>query len=691
MKGHAVPIAATGRNAADAQRAPHAALPRPAGPHLQAAPCGHYARARPWIVAIRTRVAADHRRRAHRPDQARLGHGVRQRRGRRQGRDLPRRRDRAVPGRHAAGGRGGAGQGRRVRRVAPDARHRPRRGLQRLAADGARAQGGADRAARRRGHGDLRGRLQERRSRLARVVRRDAARPRGRRRARDRRGAGERNRRPLRRDRRRPQGPGGGDPARRRARDGDLRGAPARAAGMAPAARRTQRQSRQHRGRGRDRAGDAPARPALRHARSAAAGLIFPRRLTHTAVMSSTARFGRADSTAGAPVVVARQPILDRTENVIGFELLSPSEPIMDPRGQTASVLVQSFADVGIDRLVGALPAYVSVTRELLLTVRPIPLSPEGVVLEVDASDADDILVALIRDAVNDGFRVALDDFRHTAGSEALLALSNIVKLDIAKLDSETLTGTVASLSGHGVALFPKNVETRAQYDACRALGFDGSQGRFFSEPARLLGTSAPTYRLRALSMLAARGDLSSLEQLERVIVEDPCLAHKLVRLANSAFFGPRHPVGSIRQALMMLGSVAVRRWATLLVLAGVTDRPNHLLELGLTRARLCELIAMRDDEADTERAFTVGLFSVVDALLQIPMPQLLEELPFDDRAKFALTEHVGPEGRILGGVLAYESGDFDACNQSSVGLIAIARAYREALDWTTDAALAIA
>src|SRR4051794_41348077 len=109
----------------------------------------------------------------------------------------------------------------------------------------------------------------------------------------------------------------------------------------------------------------ARSRAALRRARPAAAGLIFSGRLTDTAVMSSTARFGRADSTAAAPVVVARQPILDRTENVIGFELLSPSAPIMDPRGQTASVLVQSFADVGIDRLVRALPPYVAVTPEV--------------------------------------------------------------------------------------------------------------------------------------------------------------------------------------------------------------------------------------------------------------------------------------------------------------------------------------
>jgi EAL and modified HD-GYP domain-containing signal transduction protein len=409
--------------------------------------------------------------------------------------------------------------------------------------------------------------------------------------------------------------------------------------------------------------------------------------------MSRTARFGRSipGAVEAAPVVVARQPIFDRAENVIGFALLAQAEPSDDPRSATASVLVHSFADVGLDRLVGAHPAFVSVTREFLIAVRPLPLPPESVVLEIDASEGpDDVLVAVVRDAVQDGFRVALDDFRHTPGAERLLALASIVKLDLARMDGAGLTAAVAGLRGQGVALLAKNVETRAQYDDCRALGFDGFQGRFFAEPARLTGSSAPTYRLRALSMLAARGDMSSFEQLERVIVEDPGLAHKLVRLANSAFVGSRHPVGSIRQALMLLGSVAVRRWATLLVLAGVTDRPNHLLELGLTRARLCELVAAGDPDADAERAFTVGLFSVVDALLRMPMPQLLEELPFDERTKRALTEHVGPEGRVLGGVLAYEAADFDACARR-VSLIDIARAYRDALDWTNDAALQLA
>ena len=178
----------------------------------------------------------------------------------------------------------------------------------------------------------------------------------------------------------------------------------------------------------------------------------------------------------------------------------------------------------------------------------------------------------------------------------------------------------------------------------------------------------------------------TSFEQLERVITEDPGLSFKLMKLANSAFFGGRHRVGSVRQALMTLGSVAVRRWATLLVLAGVNDRPSHLLELGLLRARLCELVASRTPGAEPERAFTVGLFSIVDALLGTRMHLLLDDLPFDERTSRALGEHEGPEGRLLAGVLAYERGDFEDCAAAGVSLVDIARAYGEALDWTDGA-----
>jgi EAL and modified HD-GYP domain-containing signal transduction protein len=400
--------------------------------------------------------------------------------------------------------------------------------------------------------------------------------------------------------------------------------------------------------------------------------------------MPQHARFARAPEQTVAPVVVSRQPILDLCERIVAYELLTP--PAADPRHATASMLAQAIADIGLSRLVGSRPAHVDVTREFLLAVRPLPLAPERVVLEVRADQpADDVLLNLLRETREAGFRIALDGYRADAGADALLDFADSVKLDTGRLDDEAIEAAVIVARGRGLALVADKVQTRDAYHLCRDLGFDAFQGRYFAEPVIVRGSSAPTYRLRALSLLA-QGEATSFEQLERVIAEDPGLSLKLMKLANSAFFAGRHAVGSIRQALMVLGSVTVRRWATLLVLAGVGDRPSHLLELGLLRARLCELVAARTPGTETDRAFTVGLFSVVDSLLGMRMPALLADLPFDERTTQALGEQAGPEGRLLAGVLAYESGDFDRCAQSGVGLVDIAMAYREALDWTDGA-----
>jgi EAL and modified HD-GYP domain-containing signal transduction protein len=397
--------------------------------------------------------------------------------------------------------------------------------------------------------------------------------------------------------------------------------------------------------------------------------------------MHQRARFARGPHDAVAPVVVSRQPILDHLERIVAFELLTP--PVKLPREATASALAQAIADIGLPRLVGSRPAHVDVTREFLVAVRPLPLAPDSVVLEVRADQkVDDLLLLALREARDAGFRIALDGFSADAGADALLDLADSVKLDVSVLDEEAIEAAVNIARGRGLALIADGVQTRTAYGYCRGLGFDAFQGRYFAEPVVVTGASAPTYRLGALSLLA-QGESTSFEQLERVIAEDPGLSLKLVKLANSAFFNRRSPVASIRQALMALGSVAVRRWATLLVLAGVSDRPSHLLELGLLRARLCELVATRTAGAEPDRAFTVGLFSVADSLLGTRMPNLLADLPFDERTTGALGAHEGPEGRLLAGVLAYERGDFESCADNGVGLVDIARAYGDALDWT--------
>jgi len=393
-------------------------------------------------------------------------------------------------------------------------------------------------------------------------------------------------------------------------------------------------------------------------------------------------------------VAVARQPIFNRAEAITGFEILyrSLTGPFTDAEGATSTVIVQSLADIGLERLVGDSRAFINVTADFLLKVRPLPMPPERVVLElVGTHTADPALLGALRDARDAGFKIALDGFRLSPGLEPLLALANVVKLDIRALSGATLVKQVNELRGRGLTLIALKVESREEYEACRAMGFDGFQGYFFAEPAVVSGPTAPTHRLGALTQLIAPDRQASFEEIERVISQDAGLAHKLVRLASSAFVGTRTQVASVRQALILLGTVAVRRWAMLLALSGLTDRPQHLLTVGLVRARLCELLADAHPVAAPDRAFTVGLFSVVDALLGKPMQALLDELPFDSRITHALLDHDGPEGRLLAAVLAYERGDFNDVARYGVGLPALAGAYREAIDWADGVAVQLA
>jgi EAL and modified HD-GYP domain-containing signal transduction protein len=398
-----------------------------------------------------------------------------------------------------------------------------------------------------------------------------------------------------------------------------------------------------------------------------------------------------ADDAAAAEVVVARQPILDRDEEILGYELLfsaaSGRAVAAHAHDAAARVLVLSIADVGLEHLAGTRPAHVKVTRELLVGVRPLPLSPERVVLELPADlEPDEALVEALAELREAGFTLALDGFRTGAAWHALSEHAHMVKIDIRELAGAALLSAVQWLRPRGLTLIARGVDERRDYDVCRTLGFAGFQGLFFAQPALVQGRSGPTHRLGTLSTLVAPESRIGFDQLERMISQDAGLSHKLVRLANSAFVGVRTEVSSVRKALMLLGTVAVRRWTMLLVLAGLNDRPHHLLGVGLLRARLCELLAPAAG-AEPERAFTVGLFSVVDALLATPMAELLEDLPFDARTTDALLRHDGPEGTLLASVLAYESGHFEASARSGVSLAEFGRAYRDALAWTEETA----
>ena len=356
--------------------------------------------------------------------------------------------------------------------------------------------------------------------------------------------------------------------------------------------------------------------------------------------------------------------------------------------------MVGALAEIGLEKLVGDRPAYIEVTPQLLHYVGQLPLPPERVVLELAATPhADVALLRALQDVIKTGFQIAIVGVIPAGAGEALWQLASAVKLDSRAIagGGEEVNDLLVGLRRRGLRLIADRIETPEQYEETRALHFDAYQGQYFAAPRSIREVVAPTHRLGALVSLTHGAAGASLEDLERHICEDPGLSYRFVRLANSAFYGGRTPVGSIRQALMRLGSAAVSQWIMLFALSKMTDRPQHLLNTAVHRARLCELLAREYPDTVPERAFSAGLFSVLDALLGRPMHELIADLCLDDRLASAITDHRGPEGRLLAAVLAYERGDFAACAQRDVRLVNVANAYWHAAAWADYATAMVA
>jgi len=219
------------------------------------------------------------------------------------------------------------------------------------------------------------------------------------------------------------------------------------------------------------------------------------------------------------------------------------------------------------------------------------------------------------------GFTIALDDFRLTPETETLLQHAQIVKLDVLAHTDSALAEIVLSLrSQHrALALIAEKVETREDFERCRELGFDAFQGYFFARPARVQRDRLPSEGLAALRAMAELNATEDFDELHRIITRDVGLSVRLLRYANSGFVALPLRVGSVHEGLSWLGASTVRRFALMVALAGARDVPSELLVTALVRARMCQLLCGERGAGAEDSSFTVGLFSVADALANHP------------------------------------------------------------------------
>lgn len=394
-------------------------------------------------------------------------------------------------------------------------------------------------------------------------------------------------------------------------------------------------------------------------------------------------------------IFIGRQTIYDRQLNTHAYELLYRDNQIN--RAQlpsddlaTAHVVQSAFMDIGIDNLVGAKAAFINMPRSFIAGDIPLPFTKDQVVLEMLESIAiDEHVISGARMLVDEGYSLALDDFVLDEKWQPLLEIADIVKLDIRQYEKADLSRCVDALKRYDVQLLAEKVETHEEYEFCKNLGFAYFQGYFLCRPQVIQSRAIATNRATIMQLLAELNSPNiDVQKLQHMIGHDLTLSYKLLRYLNSSFFGLRQSIDSVNHAVVYLGLANVKKWLLVIALSTMSDKPSDVTKTALIRAKMCELLSKVHNEA-AEIYFTVGMLSVLDAMMDQPLADLLASLPLSTEVADALTRHEGKLGATLACVLAYERADWAELSKPRVAFSnnELMNAYLSSLQWA-DAAM---
>ena len=390
-------------------------------------------------------------------------------------------------------------------------------------------------------------------------------------------------------------------------------------------------------------------------------------------------------------IFIARQPIFDADMQVHAYELLfresedgARSASVEDGDSATSNVIINTFVNIGLEKIVGDHRAFINLTRLFLSNPDLIMLPPEQLVLEVleDVEPGETLLNGL-RNIRERGYRLALDDFVYDERFEPMIELADIIKIDVLGMEQSDIEAMVARLRRPGMQLLAEKVETYEEYEFLKSLGFDYYQGYFFARPTVVRGKTLSANQVAVLELVAkVNNPQVEVDELADIIRADVSLSHKVLKFINSPASGLRSEVDSVHQAVVLLGLATIKNWVTILALANNSTKPNELNATALIRARSCELLARARDFVRPESYFTVGLFSCLDAMMDQPLEELVADLPLSDEARSALLEHQGELGEALDCTLAMEQGDFSRIGFGELDLPQLSDIYLEAISW---------
>ncbi len=358
-----------------------------------------------------------------------------------------------------------------------------------------------------------------------------------------------------------------------------------------------------------------------------------------------------------------------------------------DPEAASRSTLDTSLL-MGLDVLCNGSRAFVNCTRDMLLKDYATLLPSSQVVVEIlESVEPDDLVMAACQRLKEAGYMIALDDFGVNDKREPLTDIADIIKVDVRATTSEERAAMVKRYGPWRCRLLAEKVETREEFVAAKKAGFIYFQGYFFRKPEIMKAHEIAGNQLNYMKMLQAvsKPDLDPRE-IENAIKGEASLCYRLLRYMNSAVFGFANEIHSVRHALSMLGEREVRRWVRLVVtLAAGQHRSSEVVLSALVRARFCELLSPKIQHGDSD-LFLLGLLSLMDSILEIPMAEVLEKVPIDQETKAVLLGGGSRLRPLYQLMLAQESGDWqqsaELAKTLNLGESDVAEIYWQAMQW---------
>ncbi|MFT4823342.1 MAG: EAL and modified HD-GYP domain-containing signal transduction protein [Halioglobus sp.] len=389
-------------------------------------------------------------------------------------------------------------------------------------------------------------------------------------------------------------------------------------------------------------------------------------------------------------IFIGRQPIFDHNLNVYAYELLFRSHgnedtaDVTDGDRATSQVMLNTFADIGLDKLVGKHRAFINLTQFFLENPERVVIPPGQVVLEVlEDVKPDKQVIKTLTTLKAQGHTIALDDFIYSENLQPLVSLADIIKIDILALSRSEIRDHVAQFREKNIKLLAEKVETYDEFEFLKTLEFDYYQGYFFAKPTVIKGKGLESNQVSALRLVNKLSDPDlDVAELSAIIRTDVALSHKILKFINSPASGLRTKIDSIQRAVVFLGLSTIKNLASLIALTSSSRKPNELIKLALVRARTCEQLARKSGRPKPESYFTIGLFSTLDAMLDLPFEKILKELPLSEELKLALLERQGHLGSALNCVHAMEGNDFSRITFVGLTLPEISELYLDSTFW---------